>query len=139
MKPIRLAVAALVALTLTLVAACGSVPPPDTFAKKLHLTYYTLAGARDATATMLTAGKISVADARNLQLQADMARSGLDIARTMYLERCPQAAKTSTTPTLGVAESTCTFGPAEDKLSMTLDLVRALNAYLAKLQQGAPQ
>lgn len=120
-----------------LLAACLSAAsvaaPRPSFAKRLQLTYDTVSAVRDDVSRLLAAKRISVSDARNLQLQADIARAGLGVAREMYLEHCQDAVAAGTRPSLGVAESTCTFAPASAKLTLTLELARAMQRYLAKL------
>jgi hypothetical protein len=109
----------LAACALALLTACAAigVEPPKTFNERLAVAVSTVTAARDATTTLLVAGKISAADARNLQAQADVAREGLDVARALA----------GTDP-----------GGAMTRLEMTQAALRALNAYLLTKQGAKP-
>lgn len=86
---------------------------PETFAQKLAVGYATVTEARTVGTKLLVAKKISVADAENIQEQADVARKGLDVAR--------EISKTSPTA-------------ADSKLSSVTAGLRALQTYLASKQ-----
>lgn len=80
MKAITLHVAAWLAFLL--VAACAQLGDTgDTFNQKLAAGYITVTQVRTTATALLEAGKISSVDAQNIQGQADIARSGLDVAR----------------------------------------------------------
>ena len=97
---------------LTLAAGCAAlgVPSPETFNQRLAVGYSTVTEVRRAATTLLTAQKLSVADAENVLKQTDNARTGLDLAKSMH----------ATTPLL-----------AADKLSATITALSALQTYLA--------
>lgn len=100
---------------LALLAACGSmgVPKPETFNEGVLAAYSTVTSARMTAGTLLVAGKISRADAVNVQKQADNAREAIDIARVLY-DVDPAA--------------------AQNKLTSTLTILQILNDYLASKQ-----
>jgi hypothetical protein len=81
MKAIRLH--AIAWLAFLLLAACATVGDStgDTFNQKLAVGYITVSQVRTTATALLAAGKITIADAQNIQVQADAARTGLDIAR----------------------------------------------------------
>lgn len=68
--------------------ACShlGVPQPQNSQEQIVVTLATVAGVRDAAATLLTAKKISVADAQNIQMQADNVRVGVMLAQSMLAE-----------------------------------------------------
>jgi len=104
-------------LLLVALSACATlgVPPADTFNKKLAAGYTMTTGARDATATLLSSGKLSASDAQNVQDQLNNARTGLDVARQVY----------ATNPTAGDA-----------KLDAVVTGLTALQAYLQSRTKG---
>ncbi len=79
------------ALLLVMLTACATlgVQAPQTFNERLAAAYTTVTAARDATATMLTSGRLSAADAQNVQSQLDNARTGLDLARQLHATNPP--------------------------------------------------
>ncbi len=103
-------------LVLLLLSACASLglQTPKTFNERLAAGYVSVTAARDTAATLLTAGKITAGDAQNVQQQADNARSGLDIARSVH----------ETNPAAG-----------DDKLTAILAGLNALSAYLIARQK----
>lgn len=78
-------------LLLILLTACQTlgIATPQTFNQRLAAGYATVTGVRDTTAALLTANKLSVADAQNVQTQADTARTGLDLARQLHATNPP--------------------------------------------------
>lgn len=99
----------LVALALLTACAQLGVPTAKNFGERLAVGYIAVAGVRDGATTLLQARKITADDAQNIQKQADTARAGLDIARNLR----------ATNP-----------GAAEDRLSMTITALTALQTYL---------
>lgn len=97
---------------LLLLSACAQLglQSPKSFNDKLATGYVTITAARDSTATLLTSGKITAADAQQIQTQCDNARSGLDIARSVH----------ATSPEAG-----------DEKLTAILAGLNALSQYLA--------
>ncbi len=87
-----------------------SVPQPKTTEERIVVALATVSGVRDAAATLLAAGKIDVADAENVQRQADNVRAGVMLARSM-LSADPSG--------------------ADAKLRQTQAALAALQAYLA--------
>lgn len=107
-------------LILVLLTACSvlGVTTPKTFNERLAAGYATTTAARDTTATLLTAGKLSAADAQNVQSQLDNARTGLDLARQIH----------ATNPPAGDA-----------RLAAVVTGLTALQAYLqSRTRDGAP-
>ena len=115
MKPARsfhaFLTATMVVMALAL-SACASVPQPKTFNERLAYGYTTVTTIRQIGTNLVTAGKISANDAQNVQDQANNARVGLDIAKTLS----------------GQA--------AEDKLTVTLTLLQGLQSYLLAKENG---
>jgi len=56
---------------------------PQSFNERLAAGIATVSAIRSTTATLLRQGKIDVADAENVQAQADNARAGLALAREL--------------------------------------------------------
>lgn len=79
------------AVLLVALTACGTLglETPKTFNERLAAGYTTVTAARDTAATLLTSGKITAADAQQVQNQCDNARSGLDIARSIHASDPP--------------------------------------------------
>ncbi len=77
----------LAALTFVLLfaTACAQLglATPQTFEDKVATAYATISGVRTSTETLLREKKISLNDAVNVQSSADIARVGVDTARTM--------------------------------------------------------
>lgn len=111
----NLAAAALVALVAIACAGAG-------FNERLAGGYSAVGFSRDAAGALLDAQAIDVAQAEELQAQADNLRGALDIAREV---------------------STYDLSTAEAKLAATLAAIEALRAELirrgAPAEPGAPQ
>lgn len=92
---------AFLAFLLVFLAACQplGIPKPETFNERLAFGYSTVTTARQTALTLLQSGKISADDAQQVQGQADNARTGLDIARSLSATE-PQAADTKLTAIL---------------------------------------
>lgn len=74
------------AVSLLFVAAgCAQLglAAPETFNQKLAVGYATVTQVRETATSLLVAQKIGSKDAENVQASADVARVGLDTARTM--------------------------------------------------------
>lgn len=101
---------------LLLLAGCAAlgVPTPKSFNERVAAGYVAAAGLRTSAATLLNGGVISSKDAENVQKQADVAREGLDVARTL-----PAA-------------------DAENKLQATLALLNAAKGYLCGKNPNDP-
>jgi len=82
---------------------------PKTFNERLAAGYTTVTSVRDLTGSLLQADKITPEDAQQSQNQADNARAGLDIARSVH----------ATDPTAGDA-----------KLGSIITALNALSGYL---------
>jgi hypothetical protein len=115
--PRKIAYANFWAVLLVMLSACTAlgVATPRTFNEKLAASYSTVTSARDATATLLTSGKLSGADASNIEQQLDNARTGLDLARQVH----------ATNPSAGDA-----------KLDAVVTVLTALQAYLQTRTKG---
>lgn len=103
-------------LALSACAALGT-PTPDTFNQKLAVSVATVTEVRGTALTLLTAKKISVADARNVQAAADVAREGLNVARGM---------------------SSTDLNEASTRLELVNSTLRTLQAYLVEKQGAKP-
>lgn len=70
---------------MALFTACAQlgVPTPDTFNKSLAVSVAANTEVRATATTLLAAGKITADDAANIQKQADTARDGLNVARSL--------------------------------------------------------
>lgn len=119
MKHFRSLNLAIASFMLALVVGCAALgsATPDTFNQKLAVGVATVAEVRTTAATLLQAGKISVADAKNVQASADVAREGFNVAR-------------------GLASTDLTA--ASTRLDVANAALKALQAYLVT-KQGAPK
>lgn len=108
-------VIACLALALLSLAACAQlgIPQADQFNERVAVGYATVTAVRASATTLLDARKISSADAVNVQQQADTARAGLDIARTL---------------------DTTSPAAADAKLQSALTVLTALETYLRSKQ-----
>lgn len=99
-------------LFLTLASGCAAlgVPTPTTFNERLASAYITVNGAMDTARVLLSASKITPADADNVVKQCDNAIAALDLARTMSKTDLPAA---------------------NIKLTATITVLTALQSYLA--------
>ncbi len=96
---------------LLLLAGCAQLGiQPQTFNEKLAVAVTTVTTVRTSTTALLQAGKITAADAQNVQNQANTAREGLDLARTINATN-PQG--------------------AADKLSAATAVLTALQGYIS--------
>jgi len=100
----------LLLLALLLVGCEALGLKPETFNQRLAVGYGTVTTIRQTATTLLQAKKISADDAQNVQNQADNARAGLDIART-----------------IGKTDEKA----ADAKLASVTTALRALQTYLA--------
>lgn len=75
---------ALIGLMVFAISACDSVPKPKTFNESAAVAIVTVTQVRETATALLVAKKITVEDARNVQKQADNARSGIEVARALY-------------------------------------------------------
>lgn len=116
MKRLSLFLATCALALLTACAALG-VESPTTFNQKLAVSVATVTEVRNTAATLLVAGKITAADAQNIQAQADVAREGLNVARSL--------AGTDVTA-------------AGTRLEVTTAALRALQTYLIAKQGVKP-
>jgi hypothetical protein len=75
----------LAACALMLITACAQLgmPAPETLAQRIAVTVSTVTAVRQSAGTLLAAKKISVADAENIQAQADNVVAGAAVARTL--------------------------------------------------------
>lgn len=109
----------LAALTLSVLTACAAlgVESPDTFNQRLAVAAASVTEVRNTATTLLVAGKISVADAQNIQQQADVAREGLNVARGLSATSIPAAST---------------------RLEVATAALRALQTYLIAKQGAKP-
>jgi hypothetical protein len=96
---------------LVLLSACQSLglQTPTSFSERLAAGYASVTTVRDTTTSLLTAGKLTADDGRNIQNQCDTVRGGLDVARTLRAND---------------------LAAADAKLQATLTILNALDAYL---------
>ena len=85
MRALRNPAGLMLAFIMTIIVGCAQlgVPTPATVNEKIAVATVTVSSVRNTAATLVTAGKISADDAENVQKQADTARDGLTIARTL--------------------------------------------------------
>ena len=97
---------------LTLIVACSTlgIPTAQTFNEKISAAYIADTAVLTSTDGLLTAGKLTPADAKNIEAQADNVKAGLDIART-------------------INASDATAGA--NKLTSVITALQALQTYLA--------
>jgi hypothetical protein len=96
----------------------GCATRAETFNQRLLVAYNTVTEVRTQTKTLLQVKKITSTDAENIQRQADTARAGLDVARSLR----------STQPLA-----------AEDRLTATRAVLLALQTYLIAQQAKEAQ
>lgn len=82
-KPLRMCSLAAVILVLSACSSMGLVSP-QTFNEKVAVAYASVTQVRSAATTLVVSKKITKADAQNVQTQADAARAGIDVARTLH-------------------------------------------------------
>lgn len=104
----------LLLLVFSLFSGCAAtaplgVPEATSFDHRMAYAYGTVTGIRNTTVDLLLDGHITADDAANLQTQANLWRTGLDITRGMA-RTDPQA--------------------ADQRLNATMDALRAYQAYL---------
>lgn len=114
-----MALCALLLLAMLTLHGCAQlgVPAPQTTDQRIAVAVASITAVRQSTQTLLVAGRISAADASNVQAQADNAIAAAQIARTIA-------------PTDPAA--------ADAKLQSTIQILQALQAYLASKQGGKP-
>jgi hypothetical protein len=107
-----MACALTIALTLVVLSGCGTIlpPTPQTTAERVAVTITSVTAARQTASALLTAGKISAADADNLQKQADNVRDATIVVRQLL---------------------TVDPAAADAKMQQTRTLLLALQTYLA--------
>jgi hypothetical protein len=107
----------LLPLAVALLIGCTTMgmPKPKTFDDNVAVSLISVTQVRKATGVLLAAGKITAADAQNVQNQADVAREGINVARAI----------SATDPTA-----------AQTKLTAAITVLQALDAYLAS--KGTP-
>ena len=108
-----------IAVAMALLTACAAVgsATPDTFDQKLGVSIAGISEVRETATTLLQAGKITPADAQNVQAQADVARQALTVARGM---------------------AGTDLGSASTRLDATNAALKALQAYLIARQGAKP-
>lgn len=67
-----------------LATACQNIPAPKTFNQSAAVAVVSVTQVRQTATILLTANKITKADAQNVQNQADNARRGIEVARVLY-------------------------------------------------------
>lgn len=82
MKLFQTLMLALLALVLAACTTLGT-PAPQTISERIAVTVATVTAVRQSATTLLQAKKISVADAENIQQQADNVVAGAQVARSL--------------------------------------------------------
>jgi hypothetical protein len=100
----------IVMLTTAMLVACAGMPGPKTFEDSLAIGVTSVTQVRKTAEILLTAKKISKADAENVQQQADNAREAIALA---------------------IAIRTADPAAAQTKLTTAIEVLRALDRYLA--------
>ncbi len=97
---------------LLLLTSCQTlgVPTPQTFNEKEAAAVSSVTAIRSTAASLLTADKITAADAQNIQTQADTAREAIVVASTIH----------ATDP-----------AAADNRLTAIITGLNAISAYLA--------
>lgn len=116
MRLIQTLLAGLLALVLIACTSLGS-PAPQTLNERIAVTVTAVTAVRQSATTLLTAKKLSVQDAENIQAQADNVVAGAQIARSLA----------------GVDPTA-----ADAKLQQTRQVLLALQAYLAAKEAAKP-
>lgn len=104
------------AFLLALAAGCASlgVPTPQSFNENLAVSVAANTSVRETATTLLQAKKISAADAENVLKQTDVAREGLNVARSL---------------------SGSDLASAQSRLEATTAALKALQQYLLTKQK----
>jgi predicted kinase len=103
MQLVRSLQLALMAMVLGIAAGCAQLglEAPESFRDKAAATLVGATTARTTATALLNAGKITVADAENVQKTADAVRDGVRVAQTLSLTDMTSAqAKLNTTRTI---------------------------------------
>lgn len=102
-------------LLMITISACSTfgVPTPETFNQNLAVSVAANTSVRETATTLLQAGKISAADAENVLKQTDVAREGLNVARSL---------------------SGTDLASAQGRLEAVSAALKAMQAYLAAKQ-----
>lgn len=109
LRVLRIPILSVLLLILSACAALG-VDPPQTFNEKAAAAQISVTAARSSALQLLEAGKITAADARNVQAVADAGNAAIDLAR--QLEKSDPTA-------------------AGAKLAYAVSIVSAVQTYLA--------
>lgn len=123
-QPVGLAGLLMLAIIFTLVASligCASVGiETDTFNKRMLAGYATVQTIAEGTTAAYQAGKLGEKDRSNVVATGRAALEGMELARTVHDQQCP-----------ATAPPTCKSPAADAKLTATLAVLTALQAYLA--------
>ena len=101
----------LVAFALLNACASFGVPTPENVSERAAMAISTVKVVQETATTLLLSGRITVADAENVLRQTDAASEAIAVSRA-----------------IGMTDPAA----ADMKLSTTLTVLNALNAYLAK-------
>jgi hypothetical protein len=103
-------------LMVGVLSACTTfgIPKAETFNQRVAAAYTSVTSVRQTATILLQGNVITAADAQNVQNQADNARTGLDLAKSMH-GSLPKS--------------------AEDRLSASLVILQTLQTYLDKRQK----
>lgn len=107
-------------------------PAPKTFLERAAAAQTAVTALRTSAASLLTAGSISVADAKNVRSSADNVNEAIDVALTAYKLACPAPAPAAS----GVAAAPCASPAADAKLASALSILTAAQTYLRS--KGTP-
>lgn len=97
-------------LVVVLLFGCAALglPTPTTFNERLAAGYKTVSAVRTEAIALTGSGYLSFADASNVQMQADTARAGLDLASQTYVKD-PTGASTKLTTTIAILTALQTY------------------------------
>jgi len=110
-----------------ILAACAQfgTPPVDTFNKRVAVAYATVQTVADGALSAYKAGKLSDSDRTNVVTTGRAAVQGIMVAQNLHLQACPLR------PQVETPDPACSAPAADAKLTATLAVLSALQAYLA--------
>lgn len=123
MKRLTLFLAAAALALLTACTAIG-VSTPTTFVDKAVAAQLTATAVLRSANTLLEAGTISVADAKNAQATVVIANQAIDLATAAYSAACPLLPKSEKVDTACVAPA------ADAKLTSAIAVLTVIQTYL---------
>ncbi|MGK2899213.1 MAG: hypothetical protein ACSLE9_11075 [Burkholderiaceae bacterium] len=113
-------------LVVALAAGCAAigVRAPQTFIERAVAAQLSATAVLRSADTLLNAGAIGLADARNARATAANANQAIDLATAAYLAACPLA------PGNGAVDAACASAPADARLASAIAVLGAMQTYL---------